>query len=248
MVKKLHYIWLGKNPKSRLIKTCMKSWKKYFPDWEIIEWNESNLDIQANEYVKKAYDEKKYAFASDFFRFDIISKEGGLYLDTDVKVIRPFQDILEANDCVVGFEFNKVTVGPGLILYAKEPHMEFIETMREKYFTIDFVHKDNGMPKTICEHTTEYLCEQGMVANDTLQAVAGVTVFPSTYFCPVNKEWSVQNFSKDTRCIHYYGASWISGKYGLKFTCKRIFFKMIGPHGIRILKAIKNRLRARRGK
>lgn len=236
MVKKIHYIWLGNNPKSRLIKKCIKSWKRYFPDWEIIEWNESNLDIDTNEYVKKAYEEKKYAFASDYFRFDILSKEGGLYLDTDVEVIRPFEDLLKEHECIMGFEFNKQTIGPGLLIYAKKTGNRVLSELGENYLSRCFSYQVSGMPKTICEYTTEYFKELGFQQNDEFQIVNGVAIFPSTYFCPVNREWSVQNFTKETRCIHHYGASWLNKKRSMKFAIKKAFCKLLGNKGITVTK------------
>lgn len=238
MVKKIHYIWLGNNPKSKLIKKCIKSWKKYFPNWEIIEWNESNLDINANKYVKAAYEEKKYAFASDFFRFDVLKKEGGIYLDVDVEVIRPFEDLLKEHKCVMGFEFNKKTINPGLILYVDEPGNSVISELGEKYSERSFFCQTSGIPKTICEYTTEYFVQRGLREDDSFQVVDAVSIFPSTYFCPTNREWSVQNFSAETRCVHHYGSSWLNQKAGLKFTFKKVYCKIFGNKGIAFAKKL----------
>lgn len=92
--KKIHYCWFGGQPLPASAKTCIDSWKKYFPDYEIIEWNESNFDLNCCDYVVEAYSAKKYAFVSDYARFEILYKEGGIYFDTDVEVIQPFDDIL----------------------------------------------------------------------------------------------------------------------------------------------------------
>lgn len=208
------------------------------PDWEIKEWNESNLDINCNEYVKKAYSEKKYAFASDYFRFDILSKYGGLYMDTDVEIVKPFEDLLVNSDCIVGFEYDKYHIAPGLILFSSLPGNKFITEMRNSYLNLNFTRRANGIPLTICELTTEYLQGKGLVCNDSIQNVDGVTVYPSTYFCPTNKEWSVQNFSDETRCVHHYSASWFDGR-SMNLMLKRCLFKFIGPHGISVLKRIR---------
>ena len=94
--KKIHYCWFGKGPKSKLFEKCLASWKKYFPDFEIIEWNEENFDVSSNKYVKEAYENKKWAFVSDYARLKIIYEEGGIYFDTDVEVLKRIPDeILE---------------------------------------------------------------------------------------------------------------------------------------------------------
>lgn len=80
--KIIHYCWFGGNPKSNLIKQCIDSWKKYCPDYQIIEWNESNFDINCNPYVKAAYEDKKWAFVSDYARLYIVYNRGGGYIST----------------------------------------------------------------------------------------------------------------------------------------------------------------------
>ena len=93
--KVIHYCWFGHHPLSPLAKKCMKSWKRYFPDYEIKEWNERNFDVNIIPYVKEAYEAKRYAFVSDYARFWILYRYGGIYFDTDVEVIRPMTDIIE---------------------------------------------------------------------------------------------------------------------------------------------------------
>ena len=93
--KKIHYCWFGGNPKPELALKCLKSWRKYCPDYEIIEWNESNFDINANQYCRDAYKEKKWAFVTDYARLAILHEHGGVYFDTDVELIRPIDKLLE---------------------------------------------------------------------------------------------------------------------------------------------------------
>ena len=92
--KVIHYCWFGRNPKSSLIKKCIKSWKEKCPDYEIVEWNETNFDINCCEYVKQAYEQKKWAYVSDYARFYILNKYGGIYVDTDVQFLKPLDDLL----------------------------------------------------------------------------------------------------------------------------------------------------------
>ena len=93
--KKIHYVWVGHNPKSPLIKECLTTWKKKLPDYEIIEWNESNFDMHENRYLEEAYQAKKWAFVSDYIRARAIYEQGGIYLDTDVRVLKKLDPLLK---------------------------------------------------------------------------------------------------------------------------------------------------------
>ncbi|MCU7539572.1 glycosyltransferase family 32 protein [Riemerella anatipestifer] len=101
--KKIHYFWFGKNPKPSITEYCIQSWRKYLPDYEIIEWNEDNFDITQNNFVKTAYENRKWAFVSDFARAQILYEHGGFYLDTDMEVKNSFNDFLE-HSAICGFE------------------------------------------------------------------------------------------------------------------------------------------------
>ena len=101
--KKIHYIWFGKGEKNDRVKHCIESWKKYLPDYEIIEWNEDNFDINFNDFTKKAYENKKWAYVADVARFYILYNEGGIYMDTDVEVYKPLDEFL-SQEGFIGFE------------------------------------------------------------------------------------------------------------------------------------------------
>ncbi len=236
--KVIHYIWLGGNKKSKLITKCLKSWKKHMPDWQIVEWNESNLDMDACAYCKEAYNSKKYAFASDFLRFSILEKYGGLYLDVDVEMKKSLQPLLDANEAFTGFEYTNLTINPGLILYAKKPNNPVLKEMVESYLDDHFEYKAK-IPQTVCERMSNMMKRKGFMMNGELQTIDGFTLFPSTYFCPVNKQWTVQNFSKNTYTIHYYGASWLGKDRKSWFI--RAICKILGPKGIEKVKKVRNK-------
>ena len=101
--KVIHYCWFGRNPKPKLFKKCLKSWKKYCPDYKIVEWNEDNFDISSNLYTKQAYENKKWAFVSDYVRIYALYNEGGLYLDTDVKILKDVSNVVD-KDMFLGYE------------------------------------------------------------------------------------------------------------------------------------------------
>ena len=101
--KIIHYCWFGGKEKPEIVRKCIATWKEHMPDWEFKEWNESNFDINYNEYTKKSYEEKKYAFTSDIARLWALYNYGGIYMDTDVKVFQPLDKFLKY-DFFTGFE------------------------------------------------------------------------------------------------------------------------------------------------
>ena len=113
--KTIHYIWFGHNEFSDLIKDCIESWKKVMPDYEFVLWNEDNYDINKTLFTKQAYEAKKYAFVSDYARIDILNKYGGIYFDTDVKVLKRFDKFLVLKG-FMGFESAKGGVNPGIVI------------------------------------------------------------------------------------------------------------------------------------
>lgn len=237
-VKKIHYIWLGKSKKNRVIRKCIKSWKRYFPDWEIIEWNEDNLDLGINEYCRQAYNAKKYAFASDVLRFDILHRYGGLYFDVDVEVIKDFSELLENYEAFAGFENGYVA--PGLVLYASRPGNNIIKEALDKYTEKSFF-KDDGTYnlETVCLHFSEILKKHNFKMDNSLQTIDGFTVFPRTFFCPVDDVWSIQDFSDNTYTIHHYAASWKPAKERLITAIKKSAYRLLGKKCITRIKKIR---------
>jgi len=208
MKKIIHYCWFGKNEKSDLIIKCIDSWKKYCPEYEIREWNEDNFDINCCAYVRQAYEEKKWAFVSDYCRYYVLNKYGGIYLDTDVELIKNLDDLPET---FVGFE-NEVTVASGLIRGANQGD-EICRLMLESYQK-DIFLKPNGQLNllTVCVRETTILQKLGLIANGTLQIVGKTTVYPADYFCPLNNLTNKLTITENTYSIHHYGASWYGEK------------------------------------
>ncbi len=135
--KVIHYCWFGRNQFPILAKKCMQSWKKFFPDYQIIEWNETNLNLEINQYVKEAYKVGKRAFVSDYFRFWILYQYGGIYFDTDVEVIQDFSPLLNESQAICGFE-SKYGVNPGLILYSVFGGNPIFKEVLESYWVEAF--------------------------------------------------------------------------------------------------------------
>lgn len=206
----IHYIWLGKNEKPDIVKDCIKSWKEFFPDWKIVEWNEDNLNIDSIIYCKEAYDKKKYAFVSDYFRFLILYKYGGLYFDTDVKVIKNFSDLIIENDLFFGFEDVK-KVSPGLVLYSKNRKERLFKEILDIYIKEKFILENGDLNlKTVVTRFTELLQKYGLQLNNKKQKIKNMTIFPTEYFCPLNYNTGRMCITDKTYAIHLYNGSWLN--------------------------------------
>lgn len=205
--KKIHYCWFGGKSLDKLGQKCLNSWKKFFPDYEIIEWNESNFDINSCQYAKEAYDAKKWAFVSDYARFKILYEHGGVYFDTDVEVVKSFEDILDKGN-FMGCERRWDTVAPGLGM-ATTPKLEIIKEIIDDYEQSRFIKEDGTYDlTTIVERTTKILKKNGLINTDIIQIVKGINVYPPEYFCPINMETGKLKITENTYSIHRFAGSW----------------------------------------
>ena len=197
--KIIHYCWFGKNEKPKEILECIESWKKYCPDYQIIEWNEDNFDFSHCKYAKEAYEEKKWAFVADYARIKVLLDHGGVYLDTDVEIIKNIDELL-VNEAFIGFE-EGLGVNSGLIFGSMANH-EFLKIQEKEYLSYSFRLLEGLNTKTCVEHTTELMKKYGLVQKNTKQSVLGVTIYPIEYFCPLNMNSGVLNVTNNTFSIH----------------------------------------------
>lgn len=206
--KKIHYCWFGKNPLPKSVLKCIASWKRYCPDYEIIQWNETNFDVNAICYTKEAYASKQWAFVSDYARIKIIYENGGIYLDTDVELIRPLDSLLNY-DGFMGFQNNEtVATGLGFGAIAGHPVLQYL---LDDYHGISFYKSDGTMDTTPCpDRNTKCLERLGLRIDGTKQEIKGMHIFPAEYFSPM--DWKTGKIKKtaNTYSIHYYKASWLS--------------------------------------
>ena len=213
--KVIHYCWFGGNPLPKSALKFISTWRKFFPDYEIKEWNENNFDINIIPYVREAYDARKYAFVSDYARFWILYHYGGLYFDVDVKVIADFQEII-ARGPFMGREFTykeseklgELGVNPGLVL-ASYPHHHFYKEVLDFYSGLHFVNKEGEkVPYTVVEHVSGLLQKYGLKNKEGIQEVAGINIYPADYFSPKSSLDLKLRLTKNSRSIHYFAASW----------------------------------------
>lgn len=222
--KIIHYCWFSHKPLPVLAVKCIESWKKYFPDYEIKEWNETNYDVHSIPYIHEAYKAKKYAFVSDYARFDILYRYGGLYFDTDVEVIKSMNDII-AKGPFMGCEKKadkarmiKLAVAPGLGL-GVNPGLELYGELLQLYAGLHFIKADGTLNlKTVVEYTTELLQKHGLKNTNEIQECAGIWIYPQEYFCPISVDDGKLRITSNTVSIHHYAQSWQSPvrKYGRK--------------------------------
>lgn len=206
--KIIHYCWFGKNPLPELAKKCIASWEKFLPGYEIKEWNEQNYDVRKIPYIAQAYDAKKYAFVSDFARFDILYQYGGIYFDTDVEVIKLLDEILKRG-AFAGVECTgALNAGLGIASPAASPiYKEILDSYRESRF----VKADGSLDlTTVVTRVSNIFKRHGLKDLDEIQEVAGVTVYPVEYFCPKNFETGELHITDKTCSIHWFDGSWAS--------------------------------------
>lgn len=233
--KIIHYCWFGSNPLPESAKRCIESWRKYLPDYEIKEWNETNIDVNLIPYTAQAYAAKKYAFVSDYIRFKVLYEFGGIYFDTDVEVIKPFDRIIE-DGSFMGFEENpslkngnafKGNVNPGLGMGAISG-LGLFEEVIKKYNNMYFINEDGSLnQKTVVEYTTKILVKHGLTNVQGIQHIAGVNIYPAEYFNPLNDNTGRLNITKNTYSVHWYSKSWIN-EHPLRRKLSRLSHRILG--------------------
>jgi len=208
--KKIHYCWFGGKPLSSLAEACIESWRKYCPEYEIIEWNESNVDINISFFVRDAFNAKSWAFVSDYVRLYVVYHHGGIYLDTDVEVIKSFDDLLPCQ-AFIGFEGNEyINTGSG---FGSIKGFHLLDGMMRMYEKLDFNSIKDSLAKVSSPILiTQLLEKHGLMKNGEKQHIEGLTVFPEDYFCPKNPITRITNITKNTHSIHHYNASWVSAE------------------------------------
>ena len=211
--KIIHYCWFGKGQMPELVRQCMASWHRYMPDWKYMEWNENNFDVvSAPLYVRQAYETRKYAFVSDYVRLWALEQYGGVYLDTDVEVIKSFEPLL-TNNSFIGFEESKArTLGTNVI--GAEAHTPWIMEMMEYYHKTFFIKSDGTLDVTANSELIARLMEtKGLIRDGREQEVDGLHIYDFHYFSPITST-RVMRKNKDTYSIHHCFGSWISSSKG----------------------------------
>ena len=225
--KIIHYCWFGRTPKPQLLLNYMESWKKKLPDYKIIEWNEDNYDISKCQYMADAYKEKKWAFVSDYARIDVIYQNGGIYLDTDVEVIRNFDDLLQ-EDMFCGFESRDPLMDKDKMIYEESVNLglgygaikghKVLKDILDLYNKLSFYNHDGTLNLVACPHyQTKILMKYGLTPNRKTQRFDGGIAYSPEYFCPQsNLTDEMLYFTSNTYSIHHFSATWTKSTFGQK--------------------------------
>ena len=235
--KTIHYCWFGKNPLPESAIKCINSWRKFCPDYEIIEHNEDNYDINKYAYAKEAYDAKKWAFVSDIARLDILYHNGGIYLDTDVELLKPIDDLLDC-DGFMSFE-DKKQVASGLGM-AAAPHSPIIKLLLDEYENTRFNLGNGQYDLTPCPvRNTKQLVKIGLRPDGTYQEIQNFKFFTRDVFAPKEATTGrMRYFTERTRAIHHYDASWQTPMFHKQKRINYILGGRLGSMAIKIMKSM----------
>lgn len=235
--KIIHYCWFGRNPLPTLAQKCIESWKKYCPDYEIKEWNEDNFDIRCCQYVEEAYSAKKWAFVTDYVRLHLLKEFGGIYMDTDVEVLKPLDRFLR-HPAFSGFE-QETSIPTGII--ASEKKNLWISYLLSYYKDRSFI-KSNGN----YDFTTNVEIITKMTAvkyqfspNNTYQQLGNdVVLYPTEYFCPKDFLTGRTVITDNTHTVHHFDGSWLSKKARFLLRIRRL----AGEKNWTVLREIKKKI------
>lgn len=229
--KKIHYCWFGRGEKPKLAEKCIHSWKKYCPDYEIIEWNEDNFDINLNNYTKWCYENKKYAFLSDYVRLWVVYQQGGLYFDTDVELIRNPDFLLEEN-AFFGFETDGIEasnpknadINSGLAYGSVASGLALQAMLKEYEPLLDGEHGVVMCPKL----NTAALEKLGLKRDGGYQKFSWGTVYPKEYFNPLESTTGRLKKTENTVSIHWYMGSCLSRYQKMRLMISKPLHRVFG--------------------
>ena len=239
--KYIHYCWFGDKPLPKLAKKCIKSWKKYLPDYEIIRWSEENVDLEECSFIKEAYENKKWAFVADYARTKAIYEYGGIYFDTDMEVIKNIDELLNTGNGFLGVEDSHM-IACG-VWYEPKKHSYLATEMLKFYRSQKSFDINNlfsiSIPKIISSILTDY----DATLNETQKLKHNETIYKRDYFYPYSYDFQNNIFTDDTCMIHYYDASWVPKAEQREVKIYRILGKQNGRRFISLCRFAHRALR-----
>ncbi len=228
--KIIHYCWFGKGEKPDIVNKCIESWEKNLNEYEVIEWNEENFDINTNQYIKEAYTSRKFAFVSDYVRVYALYNYGGIYLDTDVEVFKNFDDLLD-NDSFWGYEQENYIATSTI---GSKKGNKLIKDFLESYKDKTFIKADGTFDElTNVAIITKILEDYGLNRNGQYQRIDEIaTFYPQTYFSPYDYINCRKFITENTYCMHHFYKSWLPTSTRIKSSMKKLLAKVIGGENI----------------
>ncbi len=239
MKKIIHYCWFGGKNKPESVLKMIDSWKKFCPDYKIIEWNEENFNLNSCDYVKEAYETNNYAFVSDFARIKVLYEYGGVYLDTDVELIGSLDKFINSKFCV-GFQ-DEEYINTGLIIAEKGNKilMDILNYYENRHFLINGKCDRTSNPVII----TEILKKYGLIIKNQNQFYDNLIIYANDYFCPLDYKTKKLNKTINTACIHWFDGSWLTANQKRKLKIKKFLKKIIGEKIYDCIKELKIKLK-----
>lgn len=215
--KKIHYCWFSENPIPDSLQKCIDSWKEKCPDYEIICWNEKNYDVNRRKFTAEAYANQKYGFVSDVARWDILYEHGGIYLDTDVELLKSLDEMLYQEAFVGTEKWGNINSGGGC---GAVPHHPMIKSLSEQREDISFVKEDGSLNMdTNGIYETKVFLEKGFQVKNETQVINNMTVYPPKVFHPLDYITCEENRVSETMSVHYFSGTWMDEK-GIKIRVK----------------------------
>ncbi|MFR1374640.1 MAG: glycosyltransferase family 32 protein [Eisenbergiella massiliensis] len=242
----LQLVWLQKK-KSEFIQKCIATWKKYLPEYEIIEWNEDNFSLEDHPFAKEAYEAGKYAFVSDYVRVYVIYHYGGIYFDTDIEVRCNFSDKLAGARFVIAFE-RPESLMTGF--FAAEKENTVVKEILDYYDRISFYNEDGSMkltpnPIIFAQETAKF----GLVFNGEYQELGnGMKIYPNEIFGGYNVYDMIYTITDRTVVVHHYTASWRTVREEIPVKIKKFLLKLFGVKFFRFMRKVKHLLLGERKK
>lgn len=220
--KIIHYCWFGGNPLPASVKRCISSWRRRCPDYKIVRWDESNFDFGDCRYADEAYREQKWAFVSDYARLKIVYENGGIYLDTDVYLIKSLDSLTENYDGFFGYEAGQRLISTGLGFGAAAGN-RFVKAMLDGYSDIPFINADGEPDLTPCpQRNTKPLCEMGLDTAARGQVIDGTAFLNEEVLCPISFFTGEKRITDKTLAIHRFDASWCNSSAKRSLRLKRL--------------------------
>ena len=240
--KTIHYCWFGRDDLGRLARKCLDSWRRVLPDYQIREWNEDNFDVSANRYCREAYESRKWAFVSDYVRLYLLYTYGGIYMDTDVEVLKPLDAFL-GRGAFSGFE-DQQHIPTGII--GAQQGNDWVADLLRYYDDRPFVLPDGELDMTTNVTTITWISgsNHGFVANGEYQILMNdVHIFPAEWFCPLSFADGIMRVTPNTYTIHHFSGSWQTGQQKLNLAVRRWILKNLGEAALDIAGTIARSLR-----
>lgn len=242
--KVIHLCWLSGDKYPKKVSKCIRSWKKYLPDYEIILWDKNRFDVSSSLWVKQAYEKKKYAFAADYIRFYALYNYGGIYLDSDVEVLRNFDDLLDL-PYFIGAEKSQI---PEAAVIGAEKGCDWIGKCLEYYQDRSFIKDDGSLDIQVVPHIiikqaslikpVRVLSIDDSVKIKGLDLRKELLVLNDAFFSPKVFDSRKVQLTPYTYAIHHFNNTWFSPKAKIYYRCRSVVVNMIGLKAVRKTESI----------